>query len=614
VQLSGSGVDPEGEGLTYTWVQTSGPSVVLDDAHAQAPSFDAPELLSNSDIVFELQVSDGTNTSVDTVTVTVNADNDAPSAEAGANQSVEENALVQLSGSGIDPEGEGLTFEWVQVSGTPVQLDDASAASPSFEAPEGLVDSEIRFELKTSDGVNISVDSVTITVHADDDAPIDVDAGENQVIDEREVVQLSGGAIELEGQDLTYEWVQTSGTLVALDDASAQNPTFRAPEGLVNSDISFELRVSDGLNEVMDDVTITVRADNDVPTASAGDSYGVEEGQFASLSGVGLDPEGQGLSYEWVQVSGPIVQLDDPQDFETSFLTPNEVSNTDIVFELHVSDGVNTSVDTITITVEADDDAPTANAGNDSTVRAGSTVVLSGSGTDPEDVGLIYSWVQTEGPQVVLFNADSETPSFGAPEGVGGTLVFEIRVSDGVNTSVDTVRIVVLEGPAIDGPQDGEPVLADPESSEPFRDLSEALLTVNPDVEEGPLKELIGQVLHIADAPDAPDVRADLLDLLAPIVEGKEFSQVFDTNTELRDPVDEAPSLLGLEPDGRSSERTLDEDQVSEGFGEPDSGETEKPTNAIAKFFGLVRGLAGTSDKADSTNSERKNKDIQRRD
>jgi hypothetical protein len=308
------------------------------------------------------------------------------------------------------------------------------------------------------------------------------------------------------------------------------------------------------------------------------------------------------------------VQLADPQAAETSFLTPNEVSNTDIVFELHVSDGVNTSVDTITITVEADDDAPTADAGRDSTVRAGSTVVLSGSGTDPEGVGLIYSWVQTEGPQVVLFNADSETPSFGAPGGVGGTLVFEIRVSDGKNTSVDTVRIVVLEGPAIDSPQGGVPDLAEPQTSEAVRELSEALLTVNQDVEDSSLQELLGQVLHIADAPEAPDVRADLLDLLAPVVEGRSFYQVFNTNSEIGDPVDDAPSLIRQAPDGRSPERALEENQASEGFSEPDMGGTEKPTNAIAKLFGLVRGLAGTSDKADSTNSERKQKDIQPRD
>ena len=83
--------------------------------------------MSNTDITFELRVSDGTNTSVDTVTVHVNADDDAPSADAGSDQTVDENAVVQLSGGGSDAEGQNLSYEWVQTGGPAVTLSDASA-------------------------------------------------------------------------------------------------------------------------------------------------------------------------------------------------------------------------------------------------------------------------------------------------------------------------------------------------------------------------------------------------------------------------------------------------------------------------------------------------------
>ncbi|MBL4770368.1 MAG: hypothetical protein JKY61_04355 [Planctomycetes bacterium] len=627
VQLTGSGLDPEGQGLTYSWVQVSGAAVDLDDANSASPSFEAPEGLANSDLRFELHTSDGTNTSVDSVTITVNADNDAPTASAGPDQSVDELDTVKLVGTGVDPEGRDLAFEWVQISGPTVELDDPTSAEPTFAAPQLVESSEVVFELRVSDGVSTSSDTVRVSILAEDDAPTEVYAGADQSVDELDVVQLSGGAVELEGQDLTYEWVQTSGTPVVLDDASAQNPTFQAPEGLVNSNISFELRVSDGSNEVVDDVTITVRADNDVPTASAGDSYHIEEGQFAYLSGVGLDPEGQGLTYEWIQVSGPEVQLDDVHAAEASFLTPDGVRNTDVVFELHVSDGVNTSVDTITVTVEADDDAPLADAGANGVFQAGSSVVLNGSGTDPEDQGLTYTWVQTEGPPVVLFNADSENPSFNAPGGLGGTLVFEIRVSDGVNTSVDTVRIFVTEEPNFDdgdkaqderAAQDGEDGdRSQPDSSEradPFAALTEALLTVSDDQEEGPLQEVVGELLHLADAPVSADVRTDLLDLLAPLADGQLFSQVFDTSVDPATSVDAAPSLLGTDRVSDSFERDPAEDMTRAGIGESSVEDSAKPQSAIAKFFGLVRGLAGTSDKADAASAERKSKDIQRRD
>ena len=183
VQLSGTASDPEGQGLSYQWVQTSGPAVTLSDPSAASPSFTAPQGLSNSDLTFELRVSDGTNTSVDTVTVTVNADNDAPSADAGVDQSVSEGALVQLSGAGSDPEGQGLSYQWVQTSGPAVTLSDPQAANPSFTAPQGLSNSDLTFELRVSDGTNTSVDTVTVTVNADNDAP-SADAGVDQSVSE----------------------------------------------------------------------------------------------------------------------------------------------------------------------------------------------------------------------------------------------------------------------------------------------------------------------------------------------------------------------------------------------------------------------------------------------
>ncbi|MBK7877332.1 MAG: hypothetical protein IPJ77_16590 [Planctomycetes bacterium] len=120
----------------------------MSDANSPSPTFTAPEGLANSDIVFELAVSDGTNTSVETVTITVNADNDAPTAEAGPAQSVDELDVVTLSGAGSDVEGQELTYTWTQVSGPSVVLSDANSPSPTFTAPEGLANSDIVFELR----------------------------------------------------------------------------------------------------------------------------------------------------------------------------------------------------------------------------------------------------------------------------------------------------------------------------------------------------------------------------------------------------------------------------------------------------------------------------------
>jgi len=66
--------DPEGHALTYTWTQTGGPAVTLDDTHAAQPGFAAPLLGADpsAELTFQLVVNDGaTSSSPDQILVNV---------------------------------------------------------------------------------------------------------------------------------------------------------------------------------------------------------------------------------------------------------------------------------------------------------------------------------------------------------------------------------------------------------------------------------------------------------------------------------------------------------------------------------------------------------------
>lgn len=78
---------------------------------------------------------------------------------------------------------------------------------------------------------------------------------------------------------------------------------------------------------------------------------------------------------------------------------------------------------------------PNANAGEDQTVNIGATVTLNGSNSsDPEGGSLTYTWSQLFGPEAVtLTHPTSATPSFTPNQ--TGTYIFQLTVSDGVNTS-----------------------------------------------------------------------------------------------------------------------------------------------------------------------------------
>lgn len=174
VTLDGSASsDPDGDALSFAWLQIGGPAVVLDDPTSPAPQFIAPA--ASGQLEFSLVVDDGTDASIaDFVSVVVtDASNAPPVAVAGLDRDAAPGVDVTLDGSASsDANGNVLSFEWTQLSGPTVALDDASAPSPVFTSPIVLVDAPIVLRLVVSDGVFTSApDDVTVTVRTALGAP-----------------------------------------------------------------------------------------------------------------------------------------------------------------------------------------------------------------------------------------------------------------------------------------------------------------------------------------------------------------------------------------------------------------------------------------------------------
>lgn len=88
-----------------------------------------------------------------------------PLSRAGVNQTATGGDLVTLDGSGSgDPEGQAISFTWVQQEGTPVVLTAADTAFPSFTAPD--VDETLTFKLIVSDGAQADADEMDVVVTA----------------------------------------------------------------------------------------------------------------------------------------------------------------------------------------------------------------------------------------------------------------------------------------------------------------------------------------------------------------------------------------------------------------------------------------------------------------
>ena len=144
-------------------------------------------------------------------------DNQAPTANAGADQTANEGWTVSLSGSGTDADGFIVSFNWQQDSGTSVVITDADMAFASFvapmiEAPQELI---FRFVVTDDDGA-LGSDTVSITVNNDADPSVNqpplADAGVDQTVNEGVTVNLTGLGTDSDGTIASYSWEQVGGT------------------------------------------------------------------------------------------------------------------------------------------------------------------------------------------------------------------------------------------------------------------------------------------------------------------------------------------------------------------------------------------------------------------
>lgn len=109
-----------------------------------------------------------------------------PVAQAGPDQTVAGGQRVHLDASGSQaPKGGALTFQWHQVSGSPVVLEGSGKSAATFTAPVVSKDTVLAFRVTVGQGNRASVDTVELRVLAGDSVPGDggVDAGTDAGVD-----------------------------------------------------------------------------------------------------------------------------------------------------------------------------------------------------------------------------------------------------------------------------------------------------------------------------------------------------------------------------------------------------------------------------------------------
>lgn len=200
------------------------------------------------------------------------ASNKKPKANPGKSQTVNEQTLVTLDGSGsVDADGTIASYLWEQTSGDSVTLTGANSARASFTAPLVKKASKLAFKLTVTDNAGATANKpLSVQVKPVNTPPV-ANAGGNQSILVGAAVALNGSASsDTDGQIVKYQWKQTAGTKVKLTNANTATPGFTAPSalkaGAESEALAFTVTVTDDEKASSTSAPITV---NVVSTAAA---------------------------------------------------------------------------------------------------------------------------------------------------------------------------------------------------------------------------------------------------------------------------------------------------------------------------------------------------------
>ncbi len=446
VTLTGSGTDSDGVVTTYQWAQISGPA--SSSISSSSTSNTIVSGLVQGVYQYQLTVTDNLGaTGKDTVQVTVTpAPNQPPVANAGPDQTITLPInSVTLTGSGTDPDGTVVSYQWTKISG-PVSYSITDTTLPTATVT-GLVQGTYQFQLQVTDNSGATAtDVILITVNPATNQPPAANAGSNQAITlPVNSVTLSGSGTDADGTIVTYLWTELSGpslaTIVSINSATTN------VSALIQGTYQFQLTVIDNDGAIgTATVQVTVNpAINIPPVANAGNNQSIAlPVNSVILSGTGTDSDGTVVSYEWTELSGPSAY---------TIVTPSSATTsiTDLVqgiyqFQLQVTDNEGAvGISTVQVTVNSVADIPpVANAGpNQSITLPINTVTLNGSGTDSDGTVVSYQWTELSGPSAyTIVTPSSATTSI--TDLVQGIYQFQLQVTDNAGaTGVAIVQITV---------------------------------------------------------------------------------------------------------------------------------------------------------------------------
>ncbi len=461
------------EGSSISWSISSqasnGTASASGTGTSKAISY-TPAANYNGADAFVVQVSDGVLTDTITVNVTVNAVNDAPVITEGASTNVamsEDSSptpfSLTLNATDIDV---GDTLTWsisAQGSNGTASASGTGTSKVIGYTPNANYNGSDSFTVQVSDGTTVDTILVSVTISAQNDAPVITQGASTNVLMSEDgsptPFSLTLNATDVEGSSISWSISSqaSNGTATASGTGTSKAIGYTPVANFSGAD-SFVVQVSDGLLTDTITVNVTVTAVDDSPVITEGVSVNVNMSEDGSptpfsltLNATDLDTGAGSLTWSIsTPASNGSAAASGTGASKAISYTPNSNYNGADNFVVSVSDGSTSDTILVNVNISAQNDAPVITEG------ASTDVIMSEDGsptpfaltlnaTDAENSTLTWTVLTqaTQGVAAASGTGNSKVISYTPVSHFNGADSFVIRVSDGQLTDTITVNVTV---------------------------------------------------------------------------------------------------------------------------------------------------------------------------
>jgi hypothetical protein len=285
-----SAIDADGDTLTYS--ASNLPSGATFNTSTRTFSWTPNYVQAGSYPNVHFQVSDGSLTDSEDISITVNNVGQAPVLGTIGNKSVNEGVLLSFTISATDGDGDTLTYS---ASNLPIGATFNTSTRTFFWTPNYVqAGSYPNVHFQVSDGSLTDSEDISITVNNVSQAPVLNSIG-NKSVNEGSLLSFTISATDADGDTLTYSASNLPSG--AAFNTSTRTFSWTPSYAQAGSYSNVHFQVSDGSLTDSEDISITVNNVSQAPVLNSIGNKSVNEGSLLSFTISATDADGDTLTY-----------------------------------------------------------------------------------------------------------------------------------------------------------------------------------------------------------------------------------------------------------------------------------------------------------------------------